>query len=225
MVSETNRAGYDDEYVPFDVTLIAGLFTAFTCFLGVLVSMGLTWIKYKSDYSCNADWFSKCAKAGSMFDCAKVMGSDASNLMGLPITIFATAMYVVALLTALSIAYRKNFFYGVDRMILVAICWLSLLTTIVMALYSKLHLDTWCLYCSVMYLISIMFFVSGLWASRNNVLYGLKTFVWMKWLKDPGYKGVVTASAFFLLATIPQVWAFNSATCGATCDALTRNGH
>ena len=203
---------------------IAGLFAAFTCLLGAGVSTVLTVVKYRSQFACDATLFTGCPSGGTV-NCERVFSSEWATFFDLPVTIFATAFYIVGIAVGCGIALRKKPFYGAERPILLILGWIGLVISVVMAAYAHFVVHAVCLYCMSLYLVSIILYGCALWASRTSVRRGLRHVMRARWILTPGgIRGVLVALSIFALSFVPQAWAYGAATCGiaGSCPAKIR---
>lgn len=159
---------------------IGAVFAAATSLLGVTVSVGLTVFKFLADCRCAATPINTCddgvtrflpALAG-VFDCTAAFSSAYSQLLGLPLTVYAAALYAVTLVLAVAAARR-----GPSAPLLVA--WLFLLALVDVAVSCVLFavsswvLHAWCLFCFCLYFVS-----AALLASAALALHGLRPRPW-----------------------------------------------
>lgn len=197
--------------------------TAFVAFIGVIVSAILSYIKYASDYACNASYLSACAEVGG--DCASVFHSPLSELLGLPITLFGTGFYGVALYVAGSLLLGKKPLGGAERPFLVLMGFFDTLVSVGLALYAKLVMSAVCLYCMSLYLVSFGLFGCALWAGGSEALSRIVRAEGRRVARRAAPILVLVLSLGVLLL-VPQAWLYRSAQAAvgfADCRASLRD--
>lgn len=135
--------------------------------LGVLLSVYLTILKFRSEYGTSATPLNSCNKAfpflASLFDCEKTLNSPFSELFGLPLTVYSAALYGTALLA--SIGLPRHGRHEMLRLLLL-LANVGAGFSLGMLVVSTWLLGTFCLYCSGLYLTSAALF-SGAWMRRR----------------------------------------------------------
>ncbi|MCA9719574.1 MAG: thioredoxin domain-containing protein [Myxococcales bacterium] len=126
-----------------------------TSAIGVVLSLILTYWKFRADFTCDASPLSAC-EVGPGFSCAIAFSSGWSTLLGLPLTIYAAALYVVTL----GLAARLFVGAGLRSRRLAHVLGLlslwNLGVSVFMAGVAALELHTICLYCALLYLLSLL---------------------------------------------------------------------
>lgn len=170
-----------------DGTLVGAAFSAVCSALGLLVSVGLTVLKFLADCRCAATALNTCdgevtrwlPSLAGVFDCTAAFDSPYSQLLGLPLTAWAAGLYATTLLLAIAAAAR-----GPSAPHLVA--WLfvaaaaNVATSCVLFAISSWILAAWCLFCFCLYFISV-----ALLASAGLALHGLHVNPWPQLRRRP----------------------------------------
>lgn len=188
----------------------AGFLGSFASMGGLLVGLFLSIVKFRSDFTCDKSYFSAC-EVGSVFSCDRAFNSAWSSFGGLPVTMYATAFYAVALVVSLGLAFHRRPLYGSERRFVLLFGWLSVGVSVAMAAYAKIALGAVCLYCFSLYLVSVLFFICALQLSGEGLLSGLAGLLRPWWATVGAAKGAVTAASIFILALVPQAWAYHQA--------------
>lgn len=122
--------------------------------LGAGVGVVLTLVKFFSDYSCRHSYFSGC-KVGEQAGCEEAFNSSMGSFFGAPTTIYATAFYVTAFFACAAV--RKSPRDPKGWRLIAAIAAADVAVTVFMAGYAALVLHLVCVYCSVLYGVSLLF--------------------------------------------------------------------
>ena len=135
--------------------------------LGVGVGAYLTVLKFRMNYTpCNSG---KGACAIGNMTCEDALASSWSMLFGLPISLWASAFYLVTGVLALGLLARRNFLRGAAAPILLALAVFDVLVSAVMGTYAFAVLSARCPYCLSLYVVSALLLVSALMA-RSGAL-------------------------------------------------------
>jgi uncharacterized membrane protein len=191
---------------------MAAWFTVTTCLIGMVLGLWLSWVKLQSQ-QCGGGILSQCGEESALFSCTTVFESAWATPFGLPVTMFATGLYGVALIAALAIARRKHYFYGIERVVLFACAWIAVLATLIMSGHAYYEYTKFCKLCATLYLASVLFFICALWTTRTKILSGLKDVLGFGWLAKGGHRGLVVSLSVFCVLVVSQVWAYNSTLC------------
>lgn len=135
---------------------------------GLLLSGVLTTLKFRADTLCDQDGLGTCP-LGAASSCVTVLGDAWSTVLGLPLTVFSAAFYLVTLvLAALTVAGRDTRTW--TRPVLLALAWAGLLVALALAVYAGAVLRVLCPYCLFLDLVHL-----GIWlAARLMNPWGLR---------------------------------------------------
>ncbi len=152
---------------------------ALTSAVGVVLSVILTYWKYRADYTCDASPLNAC-EIGPGFSCAVAFSSDWATLFGLPLTIYAAALYIVTLALSGRLFLRAGPYAQQALRMLGLIALWNVAVSVFLAGVAAVGLHTICLYCALLYLISLVLLgaVTVMWllapasarASRRSAL-------------------------------------------------------
>lgn len=169
---------------------------------GLCVSLFLTVAKFRSAYHCDFSLLSAC-KVGPFLSCDRVLSSPWSEIAGYPITIAATAFYIVVLRLALGLPFASTD-SAVDRALLHYFGLLGVIASIPLAAYAFFAIGGGCSYCASLYALNIALLLStamlGPRGSRK-----LLGHLWSKKLKGRGIRIRQTALLFFAALLVQMV--------------------
>lgn len=184
----------------------AGLAAAVSA-IGALVAALLTWVKFGSDFRCDVDFLSGCSRFG---DCSRVFASGPSSFFDVPVTAAATAFYVVATAVQLSIAFDRRWFYGVERELAGLSGWLTVYASIAMAAYAGVVLHTFCIYCSSLYFISIVYCAAAHGSTGTRLAEMLMHIGRLRWLgTGRGMRAGVLATALGMTSWSAEAFVYD----------------
>ena len=118
---------------------------------GLLLSIFLTIVKFRSSFRCDFALLSACSTS-----CSDVLTSGLSTLLGAPISIYSTAYFLVLLGFSLAILAQPTSFLAVARPILLVFGVAGLLAIAVLAGYATFVVGGLCLYCLAIYGLTIV---------------------------------------------------------------------
>lgn len=121
-------------------------FIALAAAPGLLFSVFLTVIKFRSSFRCDVSLLSACSSA-----CSEVMNSELATLLGAPISIFSTAYFLVLLGLALAILNQPAAFLAVARPLLLLFAAAGLAVVVILFSYAHFVVGGLCQYCLVIY--------------------------------------------------------------------------
>ena len=125
---------------------------------GMLVSIFLTIVKFRSAYRCDFSWFSACT--GEFAECGRVIASDLSMFGPLPVSAFSTAIFAVMLGLAIATLRSPSKMTPDTRPLLLALATISLLSVVVLGGYATFVIGGYCSYCVVIYACTATLFLS-----------------------------------------------------------------
>ncbi len=120
---------------------------------GLCVSVFLTVAKFRSAYHCDFSLLSAC-KVGPFLSCDRVLSSPWSEIAGYPITIAATAYYIVVLRLAFGLPFASRESV-IDRALLLYCGLAGVLASIPLAAYAFFVVGGGCSYCASLYALNI----------------------------------------------------------------------
>jgi len=139
---------------------------------GLIFSILLTVLKFRSDHLCDASAFSVCS--GSYFGCGTVFHDPLARLWGLPLTIYAAAFYLVAATLAALLLLNPGRLRATLRPILLLLAWAGIVVVMGLGGYTAFALTTVCLYCAFLYLTNLGLLLAVLLMHPGGTLAGLR---------------------------------------------------
>ncbi len=127
-------------------------------FPGMLISIFLTVVKFRSAYRCDFSWFSACT--GELAECGRVIASPLSMFGPLPVSAFSTAIFAVMFGLAIATLRAPSKMTPETRPLLLALASISLLAVIVLGGFATFVIGGYCSYCVVIYACSATLFLS-----------------------------------------------------------------
>ncbi|MDC0669257.1 vitamin K epoxide reductase family protein [Nannocystis radixulma] len=158
-----------------DWARVGALLSIATSLFGLAVSVGLTVLKFMSDCRCAGTLLNACHDAlarvspalQGMFDCTAAFDSPYAAVLGLPLTVYATALYAVTLVLAL-LAARGGPTAARAAVWLLLAAILDVTASGVLFAISSWVLAAWCLFCFCLYFISASLLASALIACHRR---------------------------------------------------------
>lgn len=127
---------------------------------GVGVGVYLSVLKFRMIYTpCNSG---KGACAIGNMTCEDALQSGWSMLFGLPISLWASAFYIVTAVLAFGLIFRSDFLRGAAVPLLVSLAVFDVLVSAVMGTYAFAVLSARCPYCLSLYVVSALLLASAL---------------------------------------------------------------
>lgn len=126
---------------------------------GIGVGAFLTVMKFRMNFTPCVSTKGACA-IGNM-TCEDALASTWSTLLGLPISLWGSALYFVTAALAAGLLLRPDFLRGVARPALAALAGLSVLASVVYGTYAFAVLAARCPYCLSLYVISGLLLLSS----------------------------------------------------------------
>lgn len=126
---------------------------------GLALSVLLTALKFRADSLCDEDILGACPLVATT-SCTTVLTDAWSNFLGAPITVYSAAFYLVtaglALLTVCGPETRR-----LTRPLLLALAWLAVLASLVLAARASVWLGALCPYCLFLYVVQLGILVAA----------------------------------------------------------------
>lgn len=113
---------------------------------GLVLSGLLTVLRLRSDHRCDDTFMGACSGDG-VLSCSTVLGDAWATVLGLPLTVYAAAYFVVTLSLASATLLSPRLLRPLLRPTLVVLAWAALLVCVALAGYAALGLGALCLYC------------------------------------------------------------------------------
>lgn len=148
------------------------LFCAFSA-LGAFVSGFLTIVKYRVEVRCDASILGVCQLGGG-FDCKGVLDSPWSTVLGMPLSVHATAFYLAGLLLAGRLLYRPDAFLPSARPLLLLLAWAGLVVVVPLATYAAVSIGSVCAACILLYIVNVALFIAAWLVNPEGPIGGLR---------------------------------------------------
>lgn len=127
--------------------------------IGLGVNGYLSTMKFRMNFTPCLSAKGSCAVGG--MTCEDALQSTWSTLLGLPITVWGAAFYVVTAALAAGLLARPDFLRGAARPLLLRLAVFDVLVSVVMGAYAFLVLAARCPYCLSLYAISALLLVAA----------------------------------------------------------------
>jgi len=136
---------------------------AIWCFAlqGLVLSGLLTLLKFRADVLCDDDSLGACPTGvvDGASACAAALSDPWAVVLGLPLSIYSAAFYLVLAVLALLVTVGELRRWL--RPLLLLLAWAGLLISVALALYSTVALRTLCLYCLFLHGVNLGLFVAA----------------------------------------------------------------
>lgn len=169
---------------------------------GVILSIFLTLIKFGSDHRCDTSMLSACS-IGAWFDCSDVLSSSAATLFSVPISVYSTGYYLVVLSLAVAALWRPRLL-TVVRPLLLWLAWIGLIVVLGLAYFATFVLHEACLYCLIVYGLTLGFFFLAAAIQPQGHRDGLRALV-VPWRPRHGGVLMLTGLAFLAVVSVEMV--------------------
>ena len=136
---------------------------------GLLLSALLTVLRLRSDHRCDDTFLGACAGDGPL-SCGTVLGDRWATVFGLPLTVYASAFFLVTLALAGATLVSPTLLRPLVRPTLLVLCWAALLVCVALALYAALGLGALCLYCVFIDGACLGLFLAAVLMNRGRLL-------------------------------------------------------
>ncbi len=164
---------------------------------GLVLSGLLTVLRLRSDHRCDDTFMGACSGDG-VLSCSTVLGDTWATVLGLPLTVYAAAFFVVTLTLAAATLLSPRVLRPLLRPTLVLLAWAGLLVCAALASYAALGLGALCLYCIFLDGACLGVFLAALLANDGRLLPRVEA-------GQRGLAGLVLAVAVMLFATAVSV--------------------
>lgn len=136
---------------------------------GLVLSVLLTVLRLRSDHRCDDTFMGACAGDGPL-SCSAVLGDRWATVLGLPLTVYATAYFLVMLGLAGAALLSPQVLRPLVRPALLVFAWAALLVCAALALYMTLGLGALCLFCLFLDGACLGVFLAAVLANRASVI-------------------------------------------------------
>lgn len=210
-----------------DNVRVAAFCAAVSSLCGVAISVALTVVKFTADHGCDSTLIEGCGRIGpglgawlaSHASCTVTFTSRWASLLGVPVTIYAASFYLLALLLAGGLALGRDPWAPHGRRLLLGLALVQVTGSMGMLAISVLVLGTFCLFCSGLYVISLLLLACALVCARGEVR-SLFSAPVMTALRPASLRIVVGAVALTL--TQSAVYSLLPSVLRANCACLSR---
>lgn len=137
-----------------DLSRFAAAIAVIVSLVGVGVGAYLTTIKFRMSYAPCLSAYGGCQVGG--LSCDDALDSSWSMLWGLPLSLWASAFYLVTAVLAGILVARRGAFGGTTAHLLLLLAVFSVLVSIVLATYTAVALPSPCPFCLSLYAISAL---------------------------------------------------------------------
>lgn len=170
--------------------------------VGLFISGFLTFLKFRSTYSCDISLLSAC-QIGSFFSCESVLTSPWSTFpRDVPISVYGTSFYFLLVCLGWISLYRARYRVPV-RAIIVALAIAGIGVCVPLSIYAAfLGL---CSYCLVLYLLNVSILLVADLSCPNGIRHALKKIVVQPESRRRNLTIVLTTCLVFLALTLVQV--------------------
>ncbi len=136
---------------------------------GLVLSCLLTVLRLRSDHRCDDTFMGACSGDG-VLSCSTVLGDAWATVLGLPLTVYAAAFFLVTLALAGTTLASPRVLRPLVRPALLVFAWSGLAVCLALASYATLGLGALCLYCLFIDGACLGVFLSALLANRGRVV-------------------------------------------------------
>jgi uncharacterized membrane protein len=164
---------------------------------GLVLSGLLTVLRLRSDHRCDDTFMGACSGDG-VLSCSTVLGDTWATVLGLPLTVYAAAFFIVTLTLAAATLLSPRVLRPLLRPTLVLLAWAGLLVCAALASYAALGLGALCLYCIFLDGACLGVFLAALLANDGRLLPRVEA-------GQRGLAGLVLAVATLLFVTAVSV--------------------
>jgi uncharacterized membrane protein len=112
---------------------------------GILFSLFLTILKFRNEFTCESVLLTTCAGG-----CSVALNDELSVILGIPLTVYATSFFVVALVVG-SIILLSARIGPLMRLLSLLLGWSGLSISLALGVYARLGLGEFCELCAVLY--------------------------------------------------------------------------
>ena len=136
---------------------------------GLVLSALLTVLRLRSDHRCDDTFLGACSGDGFLA-CSTVLGDAWATVLGLPLTVYASAFFLVTLALAAATLTSPGVLRPLVRPVMLVFAWAGLLVCLALALYAALGLGALCLYCLFLDGVGLGVFLAAVLMNRGRPL-------------------------------------------------------
>ena len=136
---------------------------------GLVLSALLTVLRLRSDHRCDDTFMGACS-GGGLLSCSTVLGDAWATVLGLPLTVYASAYFLVTLALAGATLLSPRTLRPLVRPVLLLASWAGLAVALALAVYAVFGLGALCLYCVFLDGVCLGVFLAAVLANRGRVL-------------------------------------------------------
>lgn len=186
---------------------------------GLAVSLWITRLKFRVDHLCDTTGCTGDAQR-TWLSCDEALDSTWSTVLGVPVSMYAAALFTVTLALAVALMRRRGWLWPAARPLLLVSAILAVGASAVFAGFALRHFTHLCPYCLTIYAISCL-----LLATAIRVCIGRR--VIRRWLTAMRARSQAVIDATLLAATclalalVAQIAVYRRAAVTATCERPT----
>lgn len=136
---------------------------------GLVLSALLTVLRLRSDHRCDDTFLGACSGDGFLA-CSTVLGDAWATVLSLPLTVYASAFFLVTLALAAATLTSPGVLRPLVRPVMLVFAWAGLLVCLALALYAALGLGALCLYCLFLDGVGLGVFLAAVLMNRGRPL-------------------------------------------------------
>jgi uncharacterized membrane protein len=136
---------------------------------GLVLSALLTVLRLRSDHRCDDTFMGACSGDG-LLACSTVLSDAWATVLGLPLTVYASAYFLVMLGLAAATLMSPRTLRPLVRPVLLLASWAGLAIAVALAVYAVFGLGALCLYCLFLDGVCLGVFLAAVLANRGRVL-------------------------------------------------------
>jgi uncharacterized membrane protein len=136
---------------------------------GLVLSALLTVLRLRSDHRCDDTFLGACSGDG-LLSCSTVLADAWATVLGLPLTVYASAYFLVTLGLAAATLLSPRTLRPLVRPVLLVSSWAGLAVALALAIYAVVGLGALCLYCVFLDGVCLGLFLAATLANRGRLL-------------------------------------------------------
>jgi uncharacterized membrane protein len=182
-----------------------------------LFGIFLTALKLRTEHRCDGFLQNACSSG-----CSTALGDAWAVVLGLPLSIYASAFYAVVLLNAFFVGLWPATFAAPARFHLLVLGLGGVGVSLALGVYLSLGLGTWCEFCTLLYLANLGIFLAAWLHNPEGVLRGLWRGV--RRVELVGLTMIVVSLTAFLALVLVQRRVYLEAVAAAAVDRAQFSG-
>lgn len=132
-------------------------------------SVFLTVLKFRTGYRCDGFMQNVCSSG-----CDVALSDPWSVVLGLPISAYGTAFYLVLLMFAFALGLWPLRFAAAARLPVLLLGVAGLAVSVLLGAYAWFGLGIWCIYCTILYIANVGIFLAARLLNPEGLLRGLR---------------------------------------------------